>query len=127
MDEVVLDASAVLAYIYGEPGADVVAPALDRAIISSVNLSEVVARLAESSGEHDQIHYDLSRLDLQAVPFDEDQAYIAGMLRPATRPFGLSLGDRACLALAQRDDLPALTSDQNWSRVAVDIDIQLIR
>ena len=127
MDEVVLDASAVLAYIYGEPGAEVVAPALDRAIVSSVNLSEVVAKLAESGSSHGQIRRDLNRLDMRIVPFDEDQAYRAGMMRPATRRFGLSLGDRACLALGQIINSPVMTAERVWPEVPLDLEVQLIR
>lgn len=125
--DVVLDASAVLAYIYDEPGADVVHSVLDHAFISSVNLAEVVTKLADYSAGSDDIVDDVNRLDLRVVAFDQGQAYNAGLLRRYTREAGLSLGDRACLALAQAYNLPALTSDRRWSEVTINVDIIQIR
>ena len=127
MAEVALDASAVLAYIYDEPGASTVQPLLGRAVISSVNYSEVVAKLADLGARGDEVQRLLGRLNLQVIPFNEDQALVAGLMRPSTREAGLSLGDRACLALSQSYGLTALTSDRKWSDVTIDVDIRPIR
>lgn len=122
MSEAVLDASAPLALLQGEPGAERVAAALPRAAISGVNLSEVVAKLTDEA-----IRASLAGLDLDVRPFDEDLAYDAGELRPATRARGLSLADRACLALARRLDAKALTADRAWLGLEVGVVIEAIR
>ena len=127
MDEVVFDASAVLALVYGEPGADVVKRAIDRCIISCVNLSEVIAKLTDEGWEPTLVRSTMDRLDLRVVAFDEDQAYLSGLLRTITRPFGLSLGDRACLALAQSAALPTITGERRWADIPINVEIQLIR
>jgi len=111
VNSVVLDASALLALVYAEPGSDVVGALLPNARISAVNLSEVAAKLAEGGMTAPDIHAALDGLGLSVVPFDADLAYAAGLLRAATKAAGLSLGDRACLALAARLGLPALTAD----------------
>ncbi|MDE2007989.1 MAG: type II toxin-antitoxin system VapC family toxin [Rhodospirillales bacterium] len=116
---VVLDASAVLALLGDEPGAEAVLEALPRATISTVNLSEVVAKLAERGMPAEAIAAALDGLDLDPRPFEIADAYAAGALRPATRAAGLSLGDRACLALAARLGAPALTADRGWQGLAV--------
>ena len=102
----VLDASALLALLQDEPGSDRVLESLPGALVCSVNLSEVVAKLTELGMPEPDIRVALS-LGLEVVAFDEALAYSAGALRPATRPAGLSLGDRACLALA-RSNCPSL-------------------
>ena len=127
MDEVVFDASAVLALVYGEPGADVVKRTIDRGIISCVNLSEVIAKLTDEGWEPTLVRSTMDRLDLRVVAFDEDQAYLSGLLRTITRPFGLSLGDRACLALAQSAALPTITGERRWADIPINVKIQLIR
>ena len=124
--EVVVDASAVLAYLNDEPGSDMLAANLGGAVISAVNLAEVIAKLTDAFTAT-EIRDGLSALDLTIVPFDTELAYAAGLLRPATRAAGLSLGDRACLALAHRLGVPALTTDQAWKGLDVGVDIQHIR
>ena len=124
----VLDASALLAAISGEPGSDVVAaPLAADAAISAVNLSEIVAKLAEAGAPEADIRQALTGLGLEVVAFDTDQAYIAGLMRPSTRSAGLSPGDRACLALAQRLGRPALTTDRAWHGVLPDVEVRVIR
>ena len=122
----VLDASALLALLQGEPGSSRVLEILPGALICSVNLSEVVAKLAEFGMPEADIYRALT-LGLEIVPFDETLAYEAGFLRPLTRRAGLSLGDRACLALAQSRSLPAFTSDRAWAALDIGIDIIVIR
>jgi PIN domain nuclease of toxin-antitoxin system len=95
--------------------------------MSAVNLAEVFAKLAErglSQREADMIVY---RYRLEVVPFDEDLARQTGALRPATTSLGLSLGDRACLALAKRERLPILTVDRTWAKLDLGIPIKVIR
>jgi len=125
---VVLDASALLALLHGERGADRVAAALPGAVLGAVNLSEVVAKLAERGMPANTIRVVLQGLDLDVRTFDADLAYAAGELRRTTRAQGLSLGDRACLALAARLDAVVLTTDRSWSGAEVpQATIQLIR
>ena len=126
MSEAVLDASAVLAVLKAEPGAQFAEEAFP-ARISSVNLSEVVAKLSDGGMTEPNIRDALQSLPLQVVTFDEEQAYDTGLLRPATRNVGLSLGDRACVGLARRLGVPALTADQRWSRLSVEVDVTVIR
>jgi len=127
MSKVVLDASAILALLNDETGAAQVQAALPGSIISSVNYSEVVARLSILGMPDVEIHGALDILGLEIIPFDEEQAFQAGALAQATRPHGLSLGDRACLALAQRTDYSALTADKIWQNLNLGVEIQVIR
>lgn len=128
MSKCVLDASAVLAMVHLEPGADRIARAVaDGAAISAVNLSEVVAKLSEGGIPDSDIHEALDPLGLEVIPLDAELAYQVGLLRIATRQAGLSLGDRSCLAIAQHLRLPALTTDRSWERLAIGITVQVIR
>lgn len=127
MADVVLDASALLALLNAEPGADFVAGFLPRSAISAVNLSEVIAKLTESGMPEIVIQATLKDLTLEVVRFDETQAILAGVLRTSTRRYGLSLGDRCCLGLAQALSLPVLTADQIWNDISVGVEITVIR
>ena len=119
-EAVVLDASAVLALLQGEPGVDVVLQALPRGAISAVNLSEIVAKLADHGMPVDAVRAALDGLPLEVHAFDRDAAYAAGELRRATKRAGLSFGDRACLALAGRLGSMAVTADRAWASLAGD-------
>lgn len=127
MTGVVLDASAALAVLLREAGGDSVEPHCPGATISAVNLAEVVARLAERGTAESDVRSAISDLGLLVVPFDADGAIATGMLRLPTKAFGLSLGDRACLALARERKVPALTADRRWSGLDVGVEIRLIR
>jgi len=127
MTKVVLDASAVLAVLHKEPGADLVLARIGGAAISAVNFAEVVTRLAQKGGDLSQVLTDLHNLLGDIRPFDLQQAEAAGLLDTSTRPYGLSLGDRACLALAKHLNVPALTADQVWARLEIGVTIELIR
>ncbi|MCD6567335.1 MAG: type II toxin-antitoxin system VapC family toxin [Dehalococcoidia bacterium] len=127
MPKVVIDASALLALLNAESGADVVAEALPGGVISAVNLSEVVAKLCEAGMPEKAIHQALQPLGLESVPFDEEQAYQAGLLRIATKDMGVSLGDRACLSLAKMRGAVALTSDRTWAELSIGATINVIR
>jgi ribonuclease VapC len=113
----VLDASALLALLQGEPGADVVAALLPESFMSAVNLSEVVAKLVDHGMPAYVVHEALDELSIDVHPFDRDAAYAAGELRRVTGRAGLSLGDRACLALAIDLDAAAVTADRAWASI----------
>ena len=127
MPEVVIDASALLALLNAEPGANVVAEALQGGVISAVNLSEVVAKLSEAGMPEKAIHQALQPLGLEIVPFDEEQSYQAGLLRTSTQDMGISLGDRACLSLAKMLGVVALTADRAWAGLSIGATIKVIR
>src|SRR6185312_8026671 len=116
MSKSILDASALLALLKEEPGSEHVVEAItEGAAISTVNYSEVVAKLNEAGMPEDAIHESLDSLGLEIVDFDSELAYLAGLLRPLTKRAGLSLGDRCCLALAQNRNLPVFTTDRQWT------------
>jgi PIN domain nuclease of toxin-antitoxin system len=128
MSKVVLDASAFLALLNEEKGQEVVAQVLNNAVISSVNACEVAAELHEKlKMPIDKIESLLITLITEIIPFDLEQAIIAAALKPKTKELGLSLGDRACLALGQSLNLPVYTADRAWSAAKVGIDIVMIR
>lgn len=122
-----LDASALLALIQAEAGSDRVAEVLDGSVISAINLAEVVTRLADRGVPGEAIRRQLARLDLGVVPVDEELAYAAGLMRPATRGLGLTLADRVCIALAQRAGAVALTTDRVWARLEIGAAVELVR
>ena len=123
----VLDSSAVLAVVLDEPGANVVKTGAKGAAISAVNLAEVVSKLCDQLFSKEQIGLIVGGLDLEVAPFEESQAIAAGHLRVATRHLGLSLGDRACLALAIQEKATVLTADRAWSELDLGIEIKIIR
>ena len=128
MTSYVLDASALLVLLKGETGSERVVEAItEGAAISAVNFSEVVGKLCEGGMPEEAIHESLDLLELDIVEFDMTLAYQAGLLRPHTRQAGLSLGDRACLALAQHLNLPALTADRAWKGLLPGLNVQVIR
>jgi ribonuclease VapC len=130
---VVLDASALLAHLRGERGATAVADAIGRgASISAVNLAEVLSRAADRGADPGRLAADLTEDGLLGgaiaiEPFTPEDATLVASLRLRTRDAGLSLGDRACLALAGRLGLPALTGDTAWSELDVEVDVRLFR
>lgn len=114
----ILDASAVLAVLNGEPGQKKVIPILAESAISSVNLTEVAAKLLEAGMDEAEALLAISVLGIgEIVDFTKDLAWEAARLRPLTKQYGLSLGDRACLALAIKLKLPAVTADKEWSKL----------
>ncbi len=101
--------------------------ALGDAMISAVNLCEVVTKLALRNSSLHRVLAELTEFELEVVSFDRALAEAAGLLVSLTRGGGLSLGDRACLALARREGATALTADHAWRKVDLGIDIQFIR
>ena len=114
---VVLDASAVLALLKGEAIADEHMSRIPGATISSLNLCEVVSKQTIAGIDEPVIRRALTRLNLKIAAFDGERAFRAGLLISATNPFGLSMGDRACVALGAELGWPILTADRAWERL----------
>lgn len=127
MTDTVLDASAILAMVHREPGAEVVAEELPRAIVSAVNIAEVAARMSDDGVPDGDIQTTMRKMDMDVVAFDNALALASGNLRRLTRHVGLSLGDRACLALAHARSLPVLTADRVWAELKIGVEVRLIR
>lgn len=129
MNKIVLDTSAVLAYLFEEAGAELVLPVLESAsgMISSVNYAELVSKLIDLGMPLAIIRETLSGLELELVSHDETQAFMTGELRTVSKAYGLSLGDRACLALGIVKQLPVLTADRVWLNVPVQTEVRVIR
>jgi ribonuclease VapC len=127
MNDCVLDASAVLALLNQEPGADLVQEMLSQAVISTVNLTEVVTRLTAKGMPETEIRDVLSLLGLTSVPFDQESAIQSGLLYTATHAAGLSSGDRACLTLARNMNAIAFTADRAWQSLDIGVQVRLIR
>lgn len=123
----VLDASAVIALLWEEPGADVVEGLLGQAVVSAVNWSEVLQRYStvglDTAGRRDSVE----ALGIAVEDFSGDDAETAASMWASTRTAGLSLADRACLSLARRLRLPAHTADREWQKVDVGVEVVLIR
>lgn len=123
----VLDASALLALLAGEPGADEVEALLDGAIMSAVNLAEVLQESEQHGIETEGLEFDLEALGLELSPFDVLQARAATGIWARAPRAGLSLGDRACLALADAIGGTAVTTDRRWSRTKHGVPVRVLR
>jgi ribonuclease VapC len=123
----VLDASALIAFLRNEPGADKVAAVLTRSCISAVNLAETISKLVAYGKPLDAAAYQIERLRIPPVPFDGGQAKLVASLWQATRIAGLSLGDRACIALGLQQGLRVLTADRKWTEVNFGLQVEMIR
>lgn len=123
----VLDSSALLAVLFVEPGGDIVADAITHAIISAVNTAEVVTKLVDKGLQLSDASRAVGIFQIQTEPFDTQQALAAAALRAPTSKHGLSLGDRACLALASKLSAPVLTADKAWGKLDLGIEIKVIR
>jgi len=110
-----------------EPGADAVQAKLTEAAITAVNVAEILTKVSDWNLDANAYLKNLIALPMEFVDFGLALAVIAGRLRAATRGFGLSLGDRACLALAMERNCAVLTADRNWAKLNLGIPIQLIR
>jgi ribonuclease VapC len=126
-DEIVADASAILALLKREPFGDFEAARLFRATISAVNVSEVLERLCAGGADEAGAIAAVAELKLNIIDFTELQAHATARLRPATRRAGLSLGDRACLALGQTLGYPVVTADRAWAGLDIGVNVVLIR
>jgi ribonuclease VapC len=119
----VLDASAILALYFGELAAERIEGIVAGSLVSSVNYSEVIGKALDRGDALGAALRKLAAMNFIVVAHDEGVARRTGELQPITRRWGLSLGDRACLALAEREDLPAYTLDRLWAKLPLAIEI----
>lgn len=124
---IALDASALLAFLFREQGAEHVAAHLSESCLSAVNLAEVIGRFVRDGYDAHEVLARLATSEIELVPFTPEQAAIAAKLIPKTSRLGLSLGDRACLALALSRSIPALTVDRDWKKLRLGLSIAVIR
>ncbi|HWG47973.1 MAG TPA: type II toxin-antitoxin system VapC family toxin [Gemmataceae bacterium] len=132
MPPVIADTSAIIAYLNFEPGADEVMKYLARIRLTMVNLAEIVAVVSRHNVSRSWVEERILRVFSELVPFDREQAYLCGALEAITRPKGLSLGDRACLAAGILHGWPVLTCESRWKEIdwkahGYDLKIHLIR
>ncbi len=127
MTSVVLDASAVLALVFAEPGADAVATRLSNCLLSAVNYVEVLSKSVDRGRSLSDTIIQVNRLQLSIWPFDAEQAATAASLRTATRDHNVSLADRCCLALALTQNVPVLTGDRKWRNFDAGVVVELFR
>ncbi len=127
MAEHVVDSSVVIALLNQEPGSEAVPELLRNALLSAVNLAEVITKLAEWEFTPEEIADALTQVTCDIVAFDDPMALDAGLLHAVTRGRNISLGDRCCLALAMQTGLPVVTADRAWANLGLDLDIRLLR
>ena len=127
MTSVVLDASAVLAIVNAEPGADLVRASLAGAIMSAVNYSEVLKKTVEHGGASEAAAAFVRGLSIAVIPFDETLGAVSADLYPLTKQYGLSFADRACLALGIQRNCKVLTSERRMALPSLSIKVKLIR
>ena len=126
-ERAVLDASAVLAYLHSEDGSHTVRQALDGAVMSAVNLAEVHSVVTERGADGNRATARLMGMGVRVAPFGEGDAAVVGALRPGTKRLGLSLADRACLALGLRLGVPVLAADAALAGADVGVEVVFIR
>ena len=127
MSRIVLDASAILAVLGREPGAERVLPHVMDTAVSTVNLAEVHGKLVGRGIPKDEAWEASVSMAREVFTFDSEQAALVGALVPETKPFGLSLGDRACLALGMVLKAPVYTTERAWKDLKLGIQIHVIR
>lgn len=128
MSKVVLDASVILAFLYEEPGAEkLTEELLERASVSTVNVAEAASKLIQGGDDPDMVWRDLEFFFPSAEPFTTEHARVAARLVQQTRGLGLSLGDRACLALAISLKAPVWTADRSWKKLNAGVPVHLLR
>ena len=125
MTAIVLDASALLAMLLGEPGAEVVKAEIDGAAMAAVNVAEVVSHYAKLGAARHDVEGLLRGLPVRIVSVDAELSVDAGMLRPLTLKGGVSLGDRYCLALAKRERAVAFTAEKRWPQIAAAAGVEI--
>ena len=123
----VLDASAVLAFLLSEKGADAALAAMPGSLISTVNIVEVFSRMVDYGSPDEDVRQSIKELGLVPVSFDEDLATRSGALRRETASLGLSVGDRACLATAMKLGATVVTADRAWLKLKLGVVIECIR
>jgi PIN domain nuclease of toxin-antitoxin system len=124
---IVLDASALLAFLKQEPGWEKVKALLPTAMMSTLNLAEALSKLAQAGADVDALAQTLVQSKMTFVELSAAHALAAARLRPLTRSAGLSIGDRACLALGLDLGCSVLTTDTLWQRVSVGVTVEMLR
>jgi ribonuclease VapC len=124
---IVLDTSAVLAFVFDEQGARMVQGHLGAANVCSVNVTEIIAKMIDRKWAVERAIATFEALGVEVTPYDRALSLRAGVMRKATKNQGLSLGDRACLSLAERERLPVLTADRAWADLGIGVDVRVIR
>jgi PIN domain nuclease of toxin-antitoxin system len=128
MNRIVLDASAILAFLQGERGSEKLTPALlNSAVCGAVNVAEVHSKLVSRGWSIEEAWEDATSTIQEVIPFDISHARLAGSLVTQTRALGLSLGDRACLALAITLRAPVYTTEQAWKKLKLEVPVHVIR
>ncbi|MFN8705913.1 MAG: PIN domain-containing protein [Planctomyces sp.] len=127
MSDCVLEASAVLAVLLKEPGADIVRPHLPGAMISAVNVAEIINRRLKNGESLERNAQVVGSLQMRIVDFDFEQAVMSASFKPYARIANLSLADRACLSLGLLRNVPVLTAEQNWTKTDMGVNVRLIR
>lgn len=127
MTDVVLDASAILAVVKSEAGAEQVKAPARSSLVSAVNHAEALSRLVRDGRDIRQARMMCGRLSYAIIEFDEPQAIECGRLQRFTHHLRLSLSDRACLALAKLRGLEVLTADRAWTKLSIGVTIRAIR
>ena len=127
MTSVVLDASALMALLRAEPGAELVAASLADSIISTVNYSEVLKKTIERGGAAEPVAAFIRSLSVAIIAFDESQAAASAALYPQTKEHGLSFADRACLALGVERRASVLTTERKMGLLRLPITVKVIR
>jgi ribonuclease VapC len=123
---IVLDASALLAFLFDEPGRAQVAAEIGSSCISTVNLAEVIGKFVQRGIDGRLVLQQIAASTVEIVPFSSEEAALAASLVPCCKPLGLSLADRACLSLALARGLPVLTADRAWGEVDVGVQIDVV-
>lgn len=124
---VVLDSSAILAVLQDEPGRDLVTTHLPGALLSTVNLAEAITKLCQKGMSSIDAELAISELHVTLIPFSASHARSVGELRSVTKSAGLSLGDRACIALGIERQAEVLTTDRAWATISVPTTLTVIR
>ena len=127
MSKYVLDASAVLTLLNQEPGEDRVERILADSVISAVNYCEVLGKLIDAGMPEGAARESVDLLGIEVINFNADLAHIAATLRPVTKQFGLSLGDRSCLALGLTRRHTVVTAERKWGQLQIGVNIDVIR
>jgi PIN domain nuclease of toxin-antitoxin system len=123
----VLDSSSVLAVLFEEPGGASVSGLLDGGLLSAVNLAEILTKLKQGGWDTNFSWVRVLNMGFEVCPYETEQARLTSELIDQTRPYGLSLGDRACLALAIQRKATAYTTDRAWKNLSLGIEIEVIR
>lgn len=124
---IILDSSAVLALLWKEAGAEIVAKSITKSSISAVNASEVITKLVDRGIDDATAAHILLTLGIDIISFDTPTSILAGQIRRSTKSLGLSLGDRSCIALGILKQTKILTADRAWAKIDMDVHIELIR